>query len=93
MFDYQELVNADMSWHARAACRDYDLSAGDPWFSEKGQSSKRARAVCGGCEVRETCLSWALENGIEYGIWGGLSRRERKTLSRLELRDGPELLL
>lgn len=72
------LEDDDFEWHDRGACRGLDLSKGDPFFPAKGGSTRKAKAICGGCEVRDVCLEWALANGIEYGIYGGLSGRERK---------------
>ncbi|MDU5308733.1 MAG: WhiB family transcriptional regulator, partial [Varibaculum cambriense] len=48
----------------------------------KGGSTREAKAVCELCEVRDECLSYALENDERFGIWGGLSERERRRLRR-----------
>jgi len=45
-----------------------------------------AQRVCNGCPVKETCLSWAMEAGEEYGVWGGLSESERRALRRRNAR-------
>jgi WhiB family redox-sensing transcriptional regulator len=45
-----------------------------------------AKAVCRGCEVIETCLSWAVESGQDAGVWGGLSEDERRALKRRNAR-------
>ena len=34
------------------------------------------------CEVVDTCLKWALENGQDAGVWGGMSEDERRSLKR-----------
>lgn len=54
----------------------------DIFFPEKGGSTRDAKSVCRGCEVREMCLQYALANDEKFGIWGGLSERERRRLRR-----------
>jgi WhiB family transcriptional regulator, redox-sensing transcriptional regulator len=58
-------------------CRQTDPEA---FFPEKGGSTREAKKVCAGCTVRAECLSYALENDERFGIWGGLSERERRKL-------------
>lgn len=69
-------------WTLLARCRGME----DALFPE-GKDQKRARAVCMGCPVRSTCLAEALDNRIEWGVWGGLTERERRQL----LRQRPEV--
>jgi WhiB family redox-sensing transcriptional regulator len=66
-------------WQERANCLGVDP---DLFFPERGASTREAKAVCGGCEVRLDCLEYALCNGEKFGIWGGLSERERRRLRR-----------
>jgi WhiB family redox-sensing transcriptional regulator len=66
-------------WQERANCLGVDP---DLFFPERGASTKEAKGVCGGCEVRLDCLEYALSNGEKFGIWGGLSERERRRLRR-----------
>jgi WhiB family redox-sensing transcriptional regulator len=54
---------------------------GDALFPE-AVDQKRARSVCMGCPVRFDCLAEALDNRIEWGVWGGLTERERRQLLR-----------
>ena len=54
-------------------------------FPEKGGSTRDAKRVCTGCTVRAECLEFALANDERFGIWGGLSERERRRL-RLQQR-------
>ncbi|MDX6335165.1 MAG: WhiB family transcriptional regulator, redox-sensing transcriptional regulator, partial [Streptosporangiaceae bacterium] len=49
---------------------------------EKGGSTREAKKVCRGCEVRVECLEYALEHDERFGIWGGLSERERRRMKR-----------
>ena len=48
----------------------------------QGAAQNRAKAVCMGCPVRTECLSDALDNRVEFGVWGGMTERERRALLR-----------
>jgi WhiB family redox-sensing transcriptional regulator len=67
------------SWQERALCAETDPEA---FFPEKGGSTREAKKICTGCEVRAECLEYALSNDERFGIWGGLSERERRRLRR-----------
>jgi WhiB family transcriptional regulator, redox-sensing transcriptional regulator len=69
----------ELSWQDRALCAQTDPEA---FFPEKGGSTREAKRVCRSCEVRAECLEYALENDERFGIWGGLSERERRRLKR-----------
>lgn len=47
------------------------------FFPEQGESSAKARMICNRCDVQAECLSWAIEQNIRYGVWGGLPPRGR----------------
>ncbi|MEV6767001.1 WhiB family transcriptional regulator [Nocardia sp. NPDC051030] len=66
-------------WQERALCAQTDPEA---FFPEKGGSTREAKRICLGCEVRDECLEYALQNDERFGIWGGLSERERRRLKR-----------
>jgi WhiB family transcriptional regulator, redox-sensing transcriptional regulator len=66
-------------WLDRAACLQADP---DAFYPEKGGSSRAAKRVCHTCPVQTDCLSYALANDERFGIWGGLSERERRQLKR-----------
>jgi WhiB family redox-sensing transcriptional regulator len=66
-------------WQERALCAQTDPEA---FFPEKGGSTREAKRICLGCEVRAECLEYALANDERFGIWGGLSERERRRLRR-----------
>lgn len=68
-----------MGWQERALCAQTDPEA---FFPEKGGSTREAKRVCTGCEVRAECLEYALANDERFGIWGGLSERERRKLKK-----------
>jgi WhiB family transcriptional regulator, redox-sensing transcriptional regulator len=69
----------EVSWQDRALCAQTDPEA---FFPEKGGSTREAKRVCRSCEVRAECLDYALEHDERFGIWGGLSERERRRLKR-----------
>ena len=69
----------DRGWQARANCMGVDP---DLFFPERGASTREAKEVCRGCVAREDCLEFALVNSEKFGIWGGLSERERRRLRR-----------
>jgi len=66
------------NWTARAACRGTDPDA----LFVQGAAQNRAKVVCSGCPVRAECLADALDNRVEFGVWGGLTERERRALLR-----------
>ena len=65
-------------WTTRAACKGPDP---DELFVQ-GAAQNRAKLICRGCPVRTECLADALDNGIEFGVWGGMTERERRALLR-----------
>ncbi len=69
----------DRTWQWQANCMGVDP---DLFFPERGASTREAKAVCRGCVVAAECLEYALVNGEKFGIWGGLSERERRRLRR-----------
>ena len=69
----------DMSWQEFANCLGVDP---DLFFPERGASTREAKEVCRGCVVRYGCLEYALQNGEKFGIWGGMSERERRRIRR-----------
>ncbi len=67
------------NWQDDANCLGVDP---DLFFPERGASTREAKEVCRGCVVREQCLEFALQNGEKFGIWGGMSERERRRIRR-----------
>lgn len=65
-------------WTAAAACRGTDP---DSLFVQ-GAAQNRAKTICMGCQVRTECLADALDNRVEFGVWGGMTERERRALLR-----------
>lgn len=68
-----------LSWQADAVCAQTDPEA---FFPEKGGSTRDAKRICAGCDVKQQCLEYALANDERFGIWGGLSERERRKLKK-----------
>ena len=67
----------DEDWQARGLCAQVDPEA---FFPDKGGSTREAKKICTGCEVKAECLHYAIKNDERFGIWGGLSERERRRL-------------
>lgn len=80
---HQKLIEAlavgELAWQDYAECRGADA---DLFFPERGASTRKAKAICGECQVREQCLDFALDIGEKFGIWGGMSERERRRVRR-----------
>ena len=66
-------------WSVFAACQD----AKDVSFFPQGKAEeKAAAAICAICPVREECLDHALATNERFGMWGGVSERQRRSLAR-----------
>lgn len=65
-------------WAASAVCCQ---SSPDQLFV-KGAEQNKVKQMCGTCPVRTECLAEALDNRIEWGVWGGMTERERRALLR-----------
>jgi WhiB family redox-sensing transcriptional regulator len=76
---YSDPESDPLSWQADALCSQTDPEA---FFPEKGGSTRDAKRICSGCEVKAECLEYALANDERFGIWGGLSERERRKLKK-----------
>lgn len=70
-------MTLDLSFMDRANCRGVDPGL---FFPGRGEPTDAARSVCGACEVVDDCLAYALHTGERFGIWGGLSERERRRI-------------
>ncbi|MDA8295220.1 MAG: WhiB family transcriptional regulator [Actinomycetota bacterium] len=78
----QTLGGAERSWQSRANCMGVDPEL---FFPERGSSTREAKEVCRGCVVQMDCLEFAIANGEKFGIWGGMSERERRRVRRARL--------
>ena len=65
-------------WALQGACADGDPDA----LFVQGAAQHRAKIVCMGCEVRTECLAEALDSRVEFGVWGGMTERERRAILR-----------
>jgi len=74
-----DLLGDAPEWQERALCSQTDPEA---FFPEKGGSTREAKRICGRCDVKAECLEYALGHDERFGIWGGLSERERRKLKR-----------
>ena len=65
-------------WPSMAACQSGDPDA----LFVQGAEQNVAKRICRSCPVRYECLADALDNRIEFGVWGGMTERERRALLR-----------
>lgn len=65
-------------WAARGRCADGDPDA----LFVQGKAQRAAKVMCKGCPVMAECLADALDNRTEFGVWGGMTERERRALLR-----------
>jgi WhiB family redox-sensing transcriptional regulator len=75
----EPMVATAATWQHAANCLGVDPAL---FFPERGESTREAKSVCAGCSVRVECLEYALEQDERFGIWGGLSERERRRLKK-----------
>jgi WhiB family redox-sensing transcriptional regulator len=66
-------------WMRRGNCRDHPPST---FFPSDGVGVDVARRICATCPVKTPCLEYALRNGVDHGVWGGASERERRRIAR-----------
>ncbi|PRQ12151.1 WhiB family transcriptional regulator [Corynebacterium sp. 13CS0277] len=67
-----------VEWVTRAKCRDGDPDA----LFVKGAAQRRAAQICRSCPVLSQCRADALDNRVEFGVWGGMTERQRRALLR-----------
>lgn len=94
-----------IDWRQSARCQDFDSEIFFPIShgAEREEQVRVAKAICGRCPVQSACLTWALEQGEPFGIWGGLDEAERRRMgakrrttnkpppARLKCRNGHDL--
>jgi len=73
----------EMDWMDRGLCAETDPEA---FFVEKGGSTRPAKRICARCPVRVECLNFALDHDEQFGVYGGLSARERRNIKRASRR-------
>jgi WhiB family redox-sensing transcriptional regulator len=69
----------DMAWQDFANCRGADP---DLFFPERGASTRAAKTICRECSVQDACLEFAIVSSEKFGIWGGMSERERRKIRK-----------
>ncbi|BAU87213.1 transcription factor whiB [Streptomyces laurentii] len=70
----------DLSWQENALCAQ---AGPEFFFPAPGSSTREAKQLCGACEGRVACLEYALAHDERFGVWGGLSEKERIRLKRV----------
>ncbi|PTR44495.1 transcription factor WhiB [Rhodococcus sp. OK611] len=75
--DFDSPLPADQcTWVERALCR---TEHPDQMFV-RGAAQREAATLCRRCPVIVQCGIEALDNAIEYGVWGGMTERQRRAL-------------
>jgi WhiB family redox-sensing transcriptional regulator len=80
-------VAEEESWQDFGLCAQTDPES---FFPEKGGSTRISKQICSNCPVIQECLNWALETDERFGIWGGLSERERRRITQLQKANSSE---
>ncbi|MEV6738195.1 WhiB family transcriptional regulator [Streptomyces sp. NPDC051104] len=75
----EAIIASDIPWQDQALCAQ---TGSDFFFPEPGSSVREAKRICGLCESRAACLEHALTHDERFGVWGGLSEKERLQLRR-----------
>jgi WhiB family redox-sensing transcriptional regulator len=73
------LGSEELAWQDLANCRGADP---DLFFPERGASTRTAKQICRECSVQGECLEFAIVSSEKFGIWGGMSERERRKIRR-----------
>ncbi|MFI6334170.1 WhiB family transcriptional regulator [Streptomyces sp. NPDC050535] len=79
--DTETDASPDIDWQDQALCAQ---TGAEFFFPEPGSSVREAKRICGMCAMRPACLDYALDNDERFGVWGGLSEKERLSLRRAE---------
>ncbi|GFH79303.1 MULTISPECIES: WhiB family transcriptional regulator [Streptomyces] len=69
----------DLAWQEQALCAQ---TGSEFFFPEPGSSVREAKLICEACDMREACLAYALAHDERFGVWGGLSEKERERMRR-----------
>lgn len=79
------MTDSMVGWAELAACKDEEPELFFP-VSDVGPGARQtaqAKAVCARCPVRAECLGYALDNGLDHGVFGGTTAEERRRLARV----------
>ncbi len=69
----------DLKWQNGASCTGANANL---FFPQRGASTREAKSICRECSVRPECLEFAISTGEKFGIWGGMSERERRRVRK-----------
>ena len=72
------IPSTERLWALQAACGEHDPEK----FFVQGSEQKKVKSVCFECPVQIQCLADAMDNKIYFGVWGGMTERERRKLNR-----------
>ncbi len=72
-------ITEERPWVVFSACRDKDAAL---FFPETRGAEEKAVSICATCPVSVECLDYALEADIRFGVWGGLTEKQRRRLAR-----------
>lgn len=75
-------MDEDMQWTDQARCRGLDP---DQFFVRGSAQARQAIKVCARCPVKEQCLQYAIDRDVDFGVWGGLTERQRRAYQRRQL--------
>ena len=76
LFLLSPVAEARIAWVSRARCRSTDPDE----FFVSGAAQRQATVICRHCPVVAECLADALDNQMEFGVWGGMTERQRRAL-------------
>jgi WhiB family transcriptional regulator, redox-sensing transcriptional regulator len=74
----------ERAWVSKALCKETDPDA----LFVRGAAQRKAAVICRHCPVMQECAAEALDNRVEFGIWGGMTERQRRAL----LKQHPEIV-
>ena len=69
----------EQDWQSKARCRGLEP---EQFFVRGSAQARRAIRVCERCTVRSECLRYAIENAVDFGVWGGMTERQRRAHQR-----------
>src|SRR5687767_12719154 len=75
-----EKWDTNMTWNEDWASAAQCKQARPDELFVRGAAQNRAKLMCAGCPVKTECLAEALDNEIEWGVWGGMTERERRAV-------------
>jgi WhiB family transcriptional regulator, redox-sensing transcriptional regulator len=75
--DWRPIVASNQEWQELAECRTIPV---EMFFPPAEQEGDEAKSICQTCSVKDPCLEFAISAGERFGIWGGLTPQERRSL-------------